>query len=210
MPAGASQPDNSARKAQRSFSALDWKERARLIAEAEARQLKYHNRIMPMTQRASLFPDDDDDGAIETTEQAQRALLLECYYGLLELTLKGQEQFLPPWTTTKDPAERDRAAADLRRRADAENARLQAVQQRGDWRPLKETWRGRIPTEERVHDPEPGSEDWLHSSYRTIRETLDRRSSPYDYQRTVRLLALVPDETAPVSAASLDPDPPLL
>src|SRR5438067_655823 len=122
MSAGGSQPDNRARNAQRSFASLDWKERARLASEAEARQLKYYNRIMPLTQGQALFPEPE----IETTEQAQRALLLESYYGLLEATLKGQELFLAPWTTTKDPQVRDREAEAFRRRADDENARLQA------------------------------------------------------------------------------------
>ncbi len=208
MSASGNQPDNRARKAQRVFSSLDWKERARLVSEAEARQLKYYNRIMPLTQGQALFPEPE----ITTTEAAQRALLLEAYYGLLEATLKGQELFLAPWTRTKDPAAREREAEQFRRRAEDENVRVQAVQERGDWRPLKAKWQQRIPPDLRVPEPEPETNepDWLRKFSDRVEELFARRSSTYDYQRTLRLLALVPDQTAPIRAASLDPDPPLL
>lgn len=207
MSSGGNQPDNPARSAQRSFSSLDWKERARITNEAEARQLRYLNQIMPLAQSASLFPEPD----IETPEQAQRALLLESYYGLLEATLKGQELFLEPWTTTKDPQERDREAERWKQRAEEENRYLQAVQERGDWRPLKEKWYRRIPPAAQAPDAGRAGGDVLRDlSGRVMREVFGRRSMMYDYQRAQRVLALVPDQTPPMRAASLDADPPLL
>ncbi len=177
-----------------------------MIGEAESRQLTYFNQIMPMVVGASLNPVPD----IETTEQARKALILASYYGLLEATLKGQELFLAPWTATKDPQERDREAGEWRRKADAENVRLQAVQERGDWRPLKEWWRRRIPLGERSSETEGGDGDWMRKSYNALKDALRHGPATYDYARTQRVLDLVPDETAPVRASALDPDPPLL
>lgn len=207
MSSSGSQPDNPAQSARRSFSALGWKERARIVNEAEARQLRYFNQIMPMVQGASLFPEPD----IQTPEQAQRVLLLESYYGLLEATLKGQELFLEPWTTTKAPHERDREAERWKRRAEEENGYLQAVQERGDWRPLKEKWHRRLPPAARASDAGRAGGDMLRDiSSRVMREVFGRRSMTYEYERTRRVLALVPDQTPPMRAASLDADPPLL
>ncbi|MGI8856491.1 MAG: hypothetical protein ACR2JW_12120 [Thermomicrobiales bacterium] len=177
-----------------------------MIGEVESRQLTYFNQIMPMVVGASLSPVPD----IETIEQAQKALLLASYYGLLEATLKGQELFLAPWTATKDPQERDREAGEWRRKADAENARLQAVQERGNWRPLKEWWLRRVPPNERLPETQGGDGDWLRKSYDAIKGALRPGPATYDYGRTQRVLDLVPDETAPVRASSLDPDPALL
>jgi len=207
MSSGGNRPDNPAQNAQRSFSALDWKERARIVNEAEARQLRYFNQIMPMAQSAALFPEPD----IETPEQAQQALLLEAYYGLLEATLKGQELFLEPWTTTKDPQDREREVEQWKRRADEENACLQAVQARGDWRPLKEKWRRRTPPAARTADAGRADGDVLRGiSSRVMKELFGRRSMTHDFARTQRVLALVPDQTPPMRAASLDADPPIL
>ena len=127
MPERPSPADDPARHARRAFSALDWKERARLISEAESRELRHYNRIMPLLQGAAFSP----VAYVETATQAQEALLLECYYALLQATLKGQELFLAPWAATEGPQERDRKAAAWRRQAATEQALLQAVQERG-------------------------------------------------------------------------------
>jgi hypothetical protein len=206
MPERPSPSDDPAHRARRTFSALDWKERARLISEAESRALRYYNRIMPLAQGAAFSPVAD----IETAAQAQQALLLECYYGLLQATLKGQELFLAPWTATKDPHERDREAAEWRRKAEEENTCLHAVQERGDWRPLKERWRQRLPIDEREPDARGGDRGRMAAAFRAVQDAIRRDPPPYDYARVRRVLALVPDETAPAHAAALDPDPPLL
>jgi hypothetical protein len=207
MSTGGNQPNNRAQDAQRSFSSLDWKERARIVNEAEARQLRYFNQIMPMAQSAALFPEPD----IDTPEEAQKALLLESYYGLLEATLKGQELFLEPWVTTKESQERDRDVERWKRQAAEENTCLQAVQERGDWLPLKEKWYRRIPPAARTSETGGGEGDWLRGiSGRMMKDLFGRRSMTYDYARTQRVLALAPDRSPPMRAASLDADPPLL
>lgn len=154
-----------------------------------------------------LSPEAD----IETPEAAQRALLLESYYGLLEATLKGQELFLAPWTATKDPDARAREAEAWRRKAADEQAHVQAVQERGDWRPLKEKWSRRIPPDARASDGEDTASAWLREmTGRVMREVRGHGAIAHAYERARRVLALVPDQTAPVRAAAVDPDPPLL
>jgi hypothetical protein len=206
MPERAFRSDNPANHARQSFSTLDWKERARLIDEAESRQLKYYNQIMPLVQGAAFAPAAD----IETAAHAQQALLLESYYALLQATLKGQELFLAPWTATKDPQERDREAGEWRRKAAEAQADLRAVQERGDWRPLKERWQRRIPPGERAPGTYGDDRGWMTASYRAVKDALRGGPPIYDYARVRRVLDLVPDETAPVQAAALDTDPPLL
>ena len=80
----------------------------------------------------------------------------------------------------------------------------------GDWRPLKERWRQRLPIDEREPDARGDERDRVAAAFRAVQDAVRRHPPPYDYARVRRVLALVPDETAPAQAAALDPDPPLL